>query len=235
MNGECAPHSPLTIRYSLWFSFQRPFVSPSDRLIPVGHSITAIVAPAPINEAVAIRHGLPVIFEGAFVIVPLPLAYIWELAPDEDHGDEPTGLFNSKVPRHLARELGMASYALIETDYFGGVGDQRACYHGADGRDLKDVYINEALRALGVQRTPAYIEPSTQERGPGLLDRLRSWWEMRPYKSPRERSNMYPEVDEFDTLHLSDYRSMVDSRFWAKESTGQRVGNILVGDRRVLD
>jgi len=201
----------------------------------MGHSITAIVAPAPINEAVAIRHGLPVIFEGAFVIVPLPLAYIWELAPDEDHGDEPTGLFNTIVPHQLARELGMASYALIETDYFGGVGSQRACYHGADGRALKDVSINEALRALGVQRTPAYIRPPVKERSPGLLDRFKSWWEMRPYKSPHERSNMYPEVDEFDTLHLSDYRSMEDDRFWETGRTGQRVGNILVGDRRVLD
>jgi hypothetical protein len=200
----------------------------------MGHSITAIVARAPINEAVAKSHGLPVIFEDAFVIVPLPIEYIWELGPDEDHGDEPTGLFNSQVPHQLARELGMASYAFIETNYFGGVGEQRACYRGADGKHLEDVTINEALRALGVQRTPAYIEPPLNERRPNLLDRMRSWWEMRPHRGASERSNLYPQLDEFDTLGLGNYRSMEDSRFWVEERSGQRVANILVGDRRVL-
>lgn len=168
------------------------------------------------------------------MIVPLPIEYIWELAPDEDHGDEPTGLFNSQAPHRLAQELGMSAYALIETDYFGGVGEQRAYFQGADGAPLKEVSINEALRALGVGRTPAYELPPLEEPPPSLLDRLRSWWQMRPYRPPYERRNMYPKVDEFDTLHLGEYRSMVDSRFWAAGKSGQRVDNILVGDRRVL-
>ncbi|MBX2974152.1 MAG: hypothetical protein KF797_13730 [Flavobacteriales bacterium] len=196
----------------------------------MGHSITAIVAPAPINEAAATKHGLPVIFEGAYAIVPLPIEYIWELAPDEDHGDEPTGLFNSQAPHQLARELGMAVYALIETDYFGGVGDQRASYHGADGKDLRDVSINVALHKLGVERTMAYAEPTPKAAPHGWLARLRSRWAKAEPIAHRELS----ELDEFDSLNLSDYRSMEDSRFWKEGMQGQRVGNILVGDRRVL-
>lgn len=45
---------------------------------------------------------------------------------------------------------------------------------------------------------------------------------------------MNPINDEFDTLNLGEYRSMEDGRFWADGKAGQRVGNILVGDRRIL-
>lgn len=201
----------------------------------MGHSISAIIAQAPINEAKAIERGLPVIFEGAFVIVPIP----WELLVELSHDDEPaddaaTNIFNTHVPHLLARELGMASYALIETDYFGGVGQQNATFHGADGQEVRDITINDALRSLGVQRTPPYIEAPEKESGPWLFAMLRSWWEGRPYISPRERSNRYPTKDEVDTIHLDQYRGIEDSRFWVEGKSGQRVGNILVGDRRIM-
>lgn len=202
----------------------------------MGHHISAIVGKAPINEAKAIERGLPVIFEGAFVIIPVQWELIVALSrDDEPAGDAATDIFNTHVPHMLAREMGLTSYALIATDYFGGVGEQNAWYCAPDGKELRDVSINEALRALGVQRTPSFIEPSANERGPGVLGKLRSWWEGRPYPGPRERSNMYPQTDEFDTLRLGNYRSMEDARFWVPESVGQRVGNILVGDRRIMD
>lgn len=196
----------------------------------MAHSITAIVAAAPINEAAAIKHGLPVIHEGAFVMVPLPIEYIWELAPDEDHGDEPTGLFNSQAPHRLASELEMKAYALIETDYFGGVGDQRASYHNAEGAELRDVSINEALKELGVTRSKAYVEPTPRAAPHGWWARLRSRW----VKSDPAVPGKLTELDEFDSINLSEYRSMEDFRFWKAGMQGQRVGNILVGDRRVL-
>lgn len=202
----------------------------------MGHYISAIVGKAPINEAKAIERGLPVIFEGEFVIVPVSWDIIIKLARDDEPADgEATNIFNTHVPHMLARELGMVSYALIATDHFGGVGEQNAWYCGTNSKELRDVPINEALRALGVTRTPPYIEPPARERGPGLWGKLRSWWEGRPYMSPRERSNMYPKVDEFDTINLGQYRSIEHSDFWTEDKRGQRVGKILVGDKRLMD
>ncbi len=202
----------------------------------MGHKITAIIAQAPINEASAIARGLPVIYEGNYVIIPVPVELIWKLAGDDEPADgAATTIFNTQVPHQLAKELYMASYALIETDYFGGVGEQNASFHGADGSVLRDVSLNEALRALGVQRKPCYIDPPAKAPKPSLFDRIRSWWEMRPYISKAERSNMYPENDEFDMINLGSYRQMVDARFWAEGKSGQRIGNILVGDRRIMD
>lgn len=201
----------------------------------MGHSFSAIIAQGPINEAKAIERGLPVIFEGAFVIVPIP----WELLVELSHDDEPaddaaTNIFNTHVPHLLARELGMASYALIETDYFGGVGQQNATFHGTDGQAIRDITINTALRMLGVQRTPPYREEQLSDRTGDLLAKVRSWWAGRSSISSSQRSNMYPIKDEFDTLNLGEYRSMEDGRFWADGKAGQRVGNILVGDRGIL-
>ncbi|GEM_PF-3137306 len=201
----------------------------------MGHSITAIIAQAPINEVKAIERGLPVIFEGAFVIVPVP----WELLVELSNDDEPadgaaTTLFNTHVPHLLARELGMAAYALIQTDYFGGVGEQNATYHGTAGQEIRDITINTALRMLGVQRTPPYHEDQVSDRTGGLLAKVRSWWAGRSSIGSDQLSNMYPAKDEFDTLNLGEYRSMEDGRFWAEGKAGQRLGNILVGDRRIL-
>lgn len=202
----------------------------------MAHFITAIIAQAPINEATAIALGLPVIYEGNYVIIPVPVELIWKLAGDDEPADDAaTTIFNTSVSHQLANELGMVSYALIETDYFGGVGEQNASFHGADGSVLRDVSINEALRALGVQRKPCYTVLPSKAPKPGLFDRIRSWWEMRPIISKAERSNMYPEKDEFDMINLGDYRQMEDARFWIEGQSGQRIGNILVGDRRIIN
>ena len=201
----------------------------------MGHSISAIIAQGPINEVKAIERGLPVIFEGAFVIIPIP----WELLVELSNDDEPadgaaTNLFNTHVPHLLARELGMAAYALIQTDYFGGVGEQNAMFHGADGQAIRDITINTALRMLGVPRTPPYREEQLSDRTGDFLAKVRSWWAGRSSISSSQRSNMDPINDEFDTLNLGEYRSMEDGRFWADGKAGQRLGNILVGDRRIL-
>jgi hypothetical protein len=201
----------------------------------MGHSISAIIAQAPINEPKAIERGLPVIFERAFVIVPIPWELLVELSRDDEPADDAaTNIFNTHVPHLLARELGMAAYALIQTDYFGGVGEQNASLHATNGQAIRDITINTALRMLGVQRTPPYREDQVSDRRGGLLGKVRSWWAGRQSISSSQRSNMYPIKDEFDTLNLGEYRSMEDGRFWADGKAGQRVGNMLVGDRRIL-
>jgi len=68
------------------------------------------------------------------------------------------------------------TFALVMTDYFGGVGDQWACAFVA-GRRVPDVrHINGALRALGVQAAGDADEFDTvglgeHRRPPDYLDR----------------------------------------------------------------
>ncbi len=199
----------------------------------MGHLLNAIIARGPIAEAKAVERGLPVIFEGDFVIVPIHWDVLMELSRDDEPADgSAMNMFNTHVPHLLASELGMDPYVLIETCYHGGIGEQHASFHRADGYELRNVSINTALRALGVNRTPPYQDPLPKEAGPDLWDRLENWWKGRRYMSPRERSNLYPVMDEFDTLGLGRYRSMDSSEFWEEGKSGQRIGNILVGDRR---
>ncbi|MDX2007957.1 MAG: hypothetical protein SFU83_22170 [Meiothermus sp.] len=72
--------------------------------------------------------------------------------PPKDHYLLP----HDRVIAHILREVsGQAEplYALLVTDYFGGLGEQYAAlYQGEQLRPLEDTWINTALRALGVQR-----------------------------------------------------------------------------------
>ncbi len=77
------------------------------------------------------------------------------------------------------------TFALIQTDYFGGVGDQWACaFTGPRRISAPDASINSVLRMLGVVRQGGLDEfdtiglgehrasPDRLERYPGLCDEL---------------------------------------------------------------
>lgn len=53
------------------------------------------------------------------------------------------------------------TFALIMTDYFGGMGDQWACVFQGSRRISTDTSINAALRLLGVTRRPGLDEFDT--------------------------------------------------------------------------
>ena len=122
----------------------------------MGHQISALIAKAPIDTEAARQFDLPVIIQNDFAIVGLDAAH-------SDHWSEELGLENTDfsemildrpVTHEFALRLGMERYALIETDYFGGAGEQcAAVYHGSTIEMAATMGgINAALKLLGVKR-----------------------------------------------------------------------------------
>ncbi|WP_125461708.1 MULTISPECIES: hypothetical protein [Rhodomicrobium] len=122
----------------------------------MGHQISALIARAPIDAEAARQFDLPVIIENDFAIVGLD-------ATHSDHWSKELGLENTElsemvldrpVTHEFARRLGMERYALIETDYFGGAGEQcAAVYCGLTiAMPATPDGINAALKLLGVKR-----------------------------------------------------------------------------------
>ena len=59
-------------------------------------------------------------------------------------------ILNCRLTHYFCKELGINHYAIIETDYFGGIGDQNANVYKNDKKQKSSVSINEALEDLGV-------------------------------------------------------------------------------------
>jgi hypothetical protein len=154
----------------------------------VGHNITAIVIADPFKAEIARELDL--------VAVPLssPLtlfhvdhyysAYWQAVRQCSKHLDVPSefpGVFpRDGVLAHLVAELtGLerARFVLIQTEYFGGTGDQWACAFTGEHRETgSSATINDALRALGVARQANLDEFDTvglsaHRRSPEYLDR----------------------------------------------------------------
>ncbi|MCG8435938.1 MAG: hypothetical protein MJA83_18110 [Gammaproteobacteria bacterium] len=122
----------------------------------MGHHISALVARAPIDLNAAKQLDLPVLPAGEFAIVALDPAHadFWaeKFAVEDQHFSDMT--FDSKVIHEFANRLGMDRFVLLQTDYFGGVGDQWATvYRGAQRvMEVTKGGINEALALVGVVR-----------------------------------------------------------------------------------
>ncbi len=121
----------------------------------MAHHIQAIVARAPVDEAVADDLGLSVLRQAGFVVIPL----------DADHADaaaeklgvaheaySDTMIFDRAITLEFARRLGISEFAIVETEYFGGVGAQWATVY-RDGQRMMpptEGGINQALEMIGV-------------------------------------------------------------------------------------
>lgn len=122
----------------------------------MGHYITALIGKGPINKEVAEKYDLPTFDENGFVIVALHPTHA-------DYWDEKLGygykarseiIMDTECTHFFAKELGFKKFAIINTDYFGGVGEQIATvYHKAEQimMPTKDG-INEALKLIGVKK-----------------------------------------------------------------------------------
>jgi hypothetical protein len=133
--------------------------------------------------------------------------------------------FPAEFPREgivsqLVSELTARSspvFALLRTEYFGGVGDQWACAFTGNRRDSPDdAKINEVLRILGVARRDGLDEFDTIGLGahrssPDYLARYR---QLCDDLGVSHRSVLFPESDE-PSLRIS--RRMESSR-----SSGRR-------------
>jgi hypothetical protein len=130
----------------------------------MGHNITAILIADPFSTEVAARLDLVAVPLSStltmFHIDHYYTAYWQEVRRYEKALDVPPeypGVFPRKgIVAELVAELtGLeaATFALIQTDYFGGAGDQWACVFSGTHRDsLANATINDALRMLGVVR-----------------------------------------------------------------------------------
>lgn len=122
----------------------------------MGHHITALVTAGPVDAEQAARYELPCFQENGVTIIALYHRHsdYWAEKlgiPDHYHSDID---LDNDVTRFFAQALGLGRYALISTEYFGGIGEQYATVYEA-GQVLMPATsdgINAALRLLGVRR-----------------------------------------------------------------------------------
>ena len=137
----------------------------------MGHNISAIVCkPSREIEKIA-EYDLAVLHTGDFVIIPMDANHIdqWtdRLGLSNDHGKSEV-ILDGTFAHYIAQIAADGDYALIETDYFGGAGDQvAAVYRKAviaplfSSQRQKAGPINEALRMIGVKTSKGFDEFDT--------------------------------------------------------------------------
>ena len=122
----------------------------------MGHHIQAIICRAPVNEEAARELDIPVFPLGDFVMLGLDVYHAdhWEgkLEFERNDGWENSSmLLDDALTRHFAKRIaGAKDYALIETDYFAGMGKQTAVFYTPTEKTTCES-INHALKLLGVQ------------------------------------------------------------------------------------
>jgi len=131
----------------------------------MAHNISALIAKAPIDLEAARQLDLPVFVQNGFVIVALYDRHVdfWTQKLGMESRALSEIILDFPVVHEFARRLGMDRYALIETDYFGGMGSQRAAaYCVADPQMEAEIgSINAALARIGVERAAGKDEFDT--------------------------------------------------------------------------
>ena len=126
----------------------------------MGHSISAIIGKAPISKTIAKSFDLPTIERDQFIIIPLNACHsdFWTDKLDLNEFEDRDIILDCVSTHYFAKKLFKNKpYAIIETDYFGGTGDQAALLY-QDGKLIKDEGrqsigpINRILKELGVNK-----------------------------------------------------------------------------------
>lgn len=157
----------------------------------MAHCITAILIRDRFDEEAALRYDLrPVALEQSitlFHITHYYSAYWQSVLRTPGSLDVPVECFKQLLPNEpvlramVAEITGRAepTFAILVTDYFGGVGDQCACAFEGERRVTSDrATINEALVVLGVKRRDGLDEFDAiglggHRESPEHLDRYR--------------------------------------------------------------
>ena len=127
----------------------------------MGHHISAIVCkPSADIEKVA-EFDLPIIRAGKFVIIPMDAAHSdeWTKRLGLGFGESRSKvILDGNFAHHVAMIASEGDYALIETDYFGGAGDQVAAVYRREQEKplfasdrVRSGAINQALKVIGVR------------------------------------------------------------------------------------
>ena len=114
----------------------------------MGFNFDAIIGKKPIKEDQAKVMGLPIIYEAGYAIIPLIDLNVEHYSLDRDIDDEYFGdeiQFDYTSVHCMAKDLGLTDYVLarLSYDYFWGT------YYKNGVKELHEVHINDALRALG--------------------------------------------------------------------------------------
>ena len=98
----------------------------------MGHHISAIVCKPSADVERAAEFDLPIIRSGDFVILPMDASHSddWAERLGIGFGDSHSKvILDGRFAHHVAAIVSECDYALIETDYFGGAGDQAAAVY----------------------------------------------------------------------------------------------------------
>ncbi len=139
----------------------------------MGHNITALITQNPIDEQKAQEYKLPFVYEKDFCLIFLEALHTdyWcatiKKIRQIDLKDEPELelpiLSDGKFTHFIANELNIKTFALIETDYFGGAGTQWACVYAESKLIMPytEGGINQALKEIGVIKEKSLDEFDT--------------------------------------------------------------------------
>jgi hypothetical protein len=152
----------------------------------MGHHITAIITKLPMNNTAAIALDLPVFIENNYAIIGLDAAHsdYWQQKLKLPNAAEREILLDCATTQYFAQQIGAVRYAIIETDYFGGVGTQAAVVY--ENKQVimptKQGGINTALAVLGVQRSTDKDEFDTIQLGKyrDFSDYFEKYWDNLP-------------------------------------------------------
>lgn len=136
----------------------------------MGHAISALLTRAEVSVEKAAAFGLPVIQLPQLIsMLPLTPEHLdrWSEVLGISGFKSERPLLNCNVAHHIAIQLvGEEPFAIIETDYFGGAGDQAAVVYAGESLLMSPAVaakrpINQALRLLGVSASQGQDEFDT--------------------------------------------------------------------------
>lgn len=134
----------------------------------MGHNICALISRKPIDENIINKFQLAVAFEDEFAIVILEIdsIFYWseKLNLSSDSLNEEID-WACELIFHFAKELKMSKYALIQTNYFAGIGTQSASLYENGTLTIENKSINDILKEIGVKATHLADEFDTLNLG----------------------------------------------------------------------
>lgn len=120
----------------------------------MGHSINAIIGKkAETDIEVIKKYQLATTFEKEYTIIILEndSMYHWSENLGYDIESESENLdWASPIVFKIAEDIGFKKYAIIKTDYFGGIGEQFASLYENSICQIKEAKINVVLKEFGV-------------------------------------------------------------------------------------
>lgn len=124
----------------------------------MGHKITALITKLPIDEERAIEYDVPVFKENGYAIIGLFTDHsdYWEnkLEFIEERGSSNEIILDRMITHYIANKICKGQYALIQTNYFGGLGVQHAgvFYDNKAIVPIEESAINRCLAFIGVRK-----------------------------------------------------------------------------------